>query len=451
MATGAGTRRDGEGVRGGDKLSRQEFLRLTGVGLAGATLLGGAGCGRGGERGGEQRIVFSHGPDDTGVLEKQIARFNRQHEGGIQVEWRQMPADGTAHFNELLTELQAGGGNIDVMSGDVIWPAQFAANGWIEDLSDRFPESERRRFLQGPIEANTYDGKLYGVPWYTDAGLLYYRKDLLENSGFAGPPKTWNELKEQASKTMADSRIKNGFVFQGANYEGGVVSGLEFIWNAGGDVLDRSDPGRVVIDNPDSVAGLGAYRGLVEDGVSPEGVSIYTGDETDGIFLRGEAIFHREWPYMYGLLSDPATSEVRPGQVGIAKLPVSVEGLTSYTGLGGWNLFINSASEKVDAAWTFIEFLSAPEQQKERALEATRLPAIAELYEDEEILDKVPVIALGSEAIQSSRPRPVSPYYSDMSLEMAEQFNACLKGEVSPQEAVGTLQEQLQNIADQAS
>ena len=74
-----------------------------------------------------------------------------------------------------------------------------------------------------------------------------------------------------------------------------------------------------------------------------------------------------------------------------------------------------------------------------------------ELYEDQEILDKVPVIALGKEAIKNTRPRPVSPYYSDMSLRMAEQFNASLKGEVSPEEAVGTLQDELQNIVEQGS
>ena len=69
----------------------------------------------------------------------------------------------------------------------MIWPAQFAVNGWILDLTDRFKDSGS--FLQGPVEAATYDGKLWAVPWYTDAGLLYYRKDLLEKSGYSGPPR----------------------------------------------------------------------------------------------------------------------------------------------------------------------------------------------------------------------------------------------------------------------
>ena len=89
---------------------------------------------------------------------------------------------------------------MDVIGGDVIWPAQFAASGFILDLSDRFTADMRERYLDGPLEAVTYEGKIYGVPWFTDAGMFYYRKDLLEQSGFSEPPKTWAEMKEMAGK-----------------------------------------------------------------------------------------------------------------------------------------------------------------------------------------------------------------------------------------------------------
>ena len=91
----------------------------------------------------------------------------------------------------------------------------------------------------------------------------------------------------------------------------------------------------------------------------------------------------------------------------------------------------------------------APEQQKTLALESTRLPTLKSLYEDQELLEEVPVASLGRESLENSRPRPVSPYYSDMSLEMAEQFNAALKGEVTVEQALETLQRDLQSIVDQ--
>ena len=173
-------------TRGGANLSRKDFLRLGGAGLAGAALLGAAGCGGGGQGDGNN-IVFSWGTDDTGTLPELLDKFNKQNEGNFQVTYREMPSDTGQYFDQLRTEFQAGGGEIDVIGGDVIWPAQFAAQGWIADLSDRFTDTDA--FLPGPMASNRYDGKVWGVPWYTDAGLLYYRKDLLEESGFSEPPK----------------------------------------------------------------------------------------------------------------------------------------------------------------------------------------------------------------------------------------------------------------------
>ena len=227
--TGAGGRRSTE-------LSRKEFLRLGGAGLAGAALLGTAGCGGGGQEGGNE-LIFSWGRDATGVLPGLIDKFNKQNEGKIKVTQRVMPQDTGIYFDQIRTEFQAGGGDIDVIGGDVIWPAQFAANGYILDLSDRFTDTDA--FLPGPIQSNTYDGKVWGVPWYTDAGLLYYRQDLLEQAGFSEPPKTWEELKEMALKTAQDTGTQDGFVFQGGDYEGGIVNGLEYICGPTGETSSR--------------------------------------------------------------------------------------------------------------------------------------------------------------------------------------------------------------------
>ena len=256
-------RREGEmGVLAGRRMSRRDFLKVGGAGLAGAALLGTAGCGGGG--GGDSgNIILSHGPEQSGVLQKQLDAFNQQNKGEVQVEWRQMPADTGQYFDQLRTEFQAGGGEIDVISGDVIWPAQFAANGWIMDLSDRFPASEQQKFLPATIESNLYEGAIYGVPWFSDVGMLYYRKDLLEQSGISAPPATWEELKQMAEQVRQESGTRYGFVFQGANYEGGVVDGLEYIWTHGGDVLDGNN---VVIDSPESAAGLATERSMVTDG-----------------------------------------------------------------------------------------------------------------------------------------------------------------------------------------
>ena len=425
-------------------LSRRDFLKVGGAGLAGAAFLGAAGCG-GGEQGGATEIYFTSAPDDTGTTEKLIDMFNDKNKGKYKVIFLQGNTDTGQRFDKLRTQMQAGGEDLDVILGDVIWTAQLAESGWISDLSDRFTESQRKEFLPGSVEAITYEGKTFGMPWYTDTGLLYYRKDLLQESGFDDPPKTWDELKRMTRKVQEDAGLKYGFVFQGAAYEGGVCDGMEFIWTHGGEVLDPNDPTKVLVDSPEAIAGLATERSMITEGISPEGVTVYTEDESEGAFLNGDAVFLRNWPYVYALVGTSEYPKLKPEQVGVSELP-SADGEPGNGTVGDQPLYISSTAKDPDAAWTFIQFLTAPEQQKFRAVEGAYLPTRTALYSDPEIREKVPVVPLAQEALQHTRPRPVSPYYSDMSLEMAEQFNASLSGDISPEEAARTLKEQLERF-----
>src|SRR5215203_6067526 len=438
------TDRDGvTGVSAGRKLNRRDFLKMSGAGLAGAALLGATGCGGG--SGGSGKLIFAMGPDDAqGTMAALIKKFNKQSD--FKVTHQVMPADTGSYFDKLKTEFQAGTGNIDVIGGDVIWPAQLAANGWIVDLTDKFPASEQNKFLEAPLTSVTYEGKVYGVPWYTDAGMLYHRIDLLEKSGYSEPPKTWDELQEMADKVTQDQGVKYGFVFQGDAYEGGVCNGLEYIWQHGGDVLDPSDPNKVIIDSPESAAGLATEASMMSSGVSPQAVSTYQEAETDAAFFQdpGNAVFARQWPYGYAYLD--TKGYLKQDQVGVGPLPTE-EGQDLASCLGGWDMLINAQSDMQDEAWQFIKFMTAPEQMKFRAVRATVLPTRSALLEDPEI-EKIPVVSQGRPAIEHTHPRPVSPYYSDMSLEMNEQFNACLKGDVSPEQAVKTMQANLERIVE---
>jgi len=387
------------------------------------------------------------GTDSSGTLPTLVERFNKQAD--FKVNYREMPTDTGQFFDQLRTEFQAGASEIDVIGGDVIWPAQFAANGWILDVSDRFPESERQKFLQGPIESLIYEDGIYGIPWFTDAGMLYYRRDLLEDSGISQPPTTWTELKEMADQVSQETNTKYGFVFQGAEYEGGTVNGLEYINSHGGQVLDPNDASKVIIDSPESVAGLQTELSMVEDGVSPQAVSTYAEPETEAPFLGGDAVFCRNWPYMYSLAG--TENFIKPDVIDIAPLPAG-EGGESVSGLGGWNFFINAFAdtEAQDAAWEFVKYMTSPEQQKFYSLGGSYLPTLTALYDDPEIKENVPTVRLAPEALKRTQPRPVSPVYSDMSLQMAEQFNASLSGDTPPPQAISTLQKELQSIADQA-
>ena len=166
------------------------------------------------------------------------------------------------------------------------------------------------------------NGKIYGVPFYWDDGYLFYRKDLLEKSGYSAPPQTWTELQEMAQKVMKDNNLKYGFTFTGANYEGGTVLGLEFMRTNGANPIQGNT---IAMNSPEAIEGLKVQRGLITSGVSPQAVAEYQEGTVEGPFLAGDSVFLRNWNYMFGVFPDPKQSKVHPSQVGVAAVPASVD------------------------------------------------------------------------------------------------------------------------------
>src|SRR5918997_3538648 len=430
-------------VLAGRRMNRRDFLKISGAGLAGAALLGASGCGGGGASSGN--LIFSMGPDDPNkTTTKLVEKFNKQNEGEFQVTHREMPADTGQYFDKLRTEFQAGGGDIDVIGADVIWPIQFAAQGWLQDLSDNFPASEQKKFLPAPINASTYEDGIFAVPWFTDAGLLYYRSDLLD-----APPKTWDELKEMGQTASQEAGIPNAFVFQGSNYEGGVCNALEYIRTHGGDVLSNITSGDVVIDSPESVAGLETWRSMITDGVAPKAVANYDETTSEPVFGNGEAVFLRTWPGMYGDLGS-GTYKIKQEQVTVSPIPVAPGNQSSST-LGGWGFLFNAQTDMPDEAWEFVKFMSSYESFKFRAINGGYISARKAILDDPEVQEAIPTVKLAKDVLPDyATSRPVTEFYGDMSLEMQSQFNDALTGDVSPQQAVETLQKNLTTIMKQA-
>ncbi|MEO7197177.1 MAG: ABC transporter substrate-binding protein [Solirubrobacterales bacterium] len=422
--------------------NRRQFLIASGGTAAAVSMFGLSACGDSGpSEAGSGDVLLNISPDVKSIVTKQIAEYNKANPDGA-VTTRITPADTSQAFDQFRTQFQGGGTDIDVIMGDIIWPPQFAANGYISDLSDLFTTADQEAFIPGVVTGNTFDGAIYGVPWFTDAGFLYYRSDLLEKAGFSEPPTTWDELKMMAAKVQQDAGTENGFVFTGAQYEGGTVLGIEFIREAGGDILDGDT---VVIDSPEAIEGLTIQQSLVSEGIAPEAVANYKEDEASGAFLRGDAVFMRMWPYAYDLLSDKSQSSITAEQVGLSPLP-TVEGVAPVNVGGGFNFFINAEAGDQEAAYNLIKFMTDPEQQKTMAIDGAYLPTRSELYDDPEIIKSVPGVRLGKEVVPATTTPPVSPYYSDMSLAMSEGFNGNILSDTTPEETAANLKEQLESI-----
>jgi multiple sugar transport system substrate-binding protein len=388
-------------------------------------------------------VVFKHGkiaghPEAFHTL---LERFEAEHPG-ILVKDESLPASTDQQHQFYVISLEGHSSEFDVLSMDVIWVQEFVRAGWIRELSHLLPPEERDQFFPGPMEAVTFEGRVYAIPWYIDAGLLYYRKDLLDKYGFS-PPKTWEDLVSQVRAILAkekDPQLK-GFVWQGKQYEGLICNVLEYIWSAGGEVL--AEDGTVILDDPQARMALSFMRDMIVQGVSSPMVTTADEEATRRIFGEGRAIFLRNWPYAWNIFEREG-SKVR-GKIGIAPLP-SFAGFPSAATLGGWQLGINRNSEHPKEAEALIRFLTSPEAQRWMALEIGYKPTRKALYQDEKLIAFQPFITGLYGAFLSARPRPVSPYYLMLSQVMQPEFSAALVGLKSPEEALRDAQLQMNHI-----
>jgi len=158
---------------------------------------------------------------------------------GLKVELTQLGEDQLS--DQYNVKLNAGSSDIDVMMYRPLQEGKmFARNGWMADLSDKVtsnPEWDWDDYQAGPVTATTYEGQVVGVPIITETQVLYYRKDLLEASGFTAPPATMDELKEMSAKINQDNPGIAGFVAR-TGRTAAVTQFSSFLFSYGGDFDD---------------------------------------------------------------------------------------------------------------------------------------------------------------------------------------------------------------------
>lgn len=382
-------------------------------------------------------ITYARGKDTTPGTQKMLEAFENKYPN-IKVNYQEMPSQSDQQHNAFATALSAGDDSVDVYRLDIIWPSEFASAGWILPLDDYFSEEEREKFLQGPIQGCTYNGSIYAVPLYTDAGVLYYRKDLIPN-----PPETWDELYSIGKKLMDEGKVEYGFVFQANQYEGLVCNVLEYIHSNGGKVIDGSN---VVLNSENAIEALNIFKKMLD--IAPEGVTTYIENDGGVMFQEGKVAFMRNWPTWWSNLNSDESAV--KGKVGVAPIPKGPNGdATGKATLGGWNLAINKNSKNKDAAWTFIEFMTGEEAQKIQAIEGGNLPVRQNLYKDADVIKANPHFESMYDVLVNALPRPVSPFYPKISESIQINTHKFLMGEIDAKTAVENMAKEIQEILEQ--
>ncbi len=381
--------------------------------------------------------ITTSSPDPRTVL---IKAFEKAYPK-IHVSLQSAPTDTDTNRASLITTISGGAKTPDVYMGDVIWPAQFGKAGLAVPLSKYLPKTYWNTFASGLVSGATYNGQVYGAPFFEDQGFLYYRKDLLAKEHLA-VPKTWQQLKSEAAELKNKGLVKYGYVWQGASYEGLTCNFMEYLGSAGGTALNTTNTKATL----DSAAGNQAatfMRSLITSGASPSAVTTFQEAQAMSAFATGQAAFLRNWDYGWSYAQTASSPSSVVGKVGVSPLPsFSGQPAPGTSNIGGWNLYINPHSKNVAADLTFIKWMTGTTAQTTLATQFSEIPTVQSVRTSPSVVSKNPVLA----TVPKTRliPRPAgTPQYAKVSQAIYTNINSMLSGSSAPSSALKTAANQI--------
>ena len=356
----------------------------------------------------------------------------------------------------LTTVLGAKDSSLDVMLIDVIRPAQFVSQGWLESLDKYFGgDAQRKNFLDGyvpgPLKADTINNELWALPATTDVQSLYYRKDLLEK--YKAPvPRTWEELIETAQKITAAEKNPNlqGLNFQGAPIEGAVCMFLQPYWAAGGEFLDSN--GKVNVNNDLARKALNLWVDSINKyKITPASIAEVRTDDSRRMMQQGNVLFGLNWSYAWAHFQGNGGPTSGPssviGKVGVARLPAFAGSKTgSSTCQGGFQWGISSYSKNKTKAFDLIRYMSDTKAQEEFSIKGGFLPVRKSLYNNNNVLRANPHYDDLYPIVLKAKPRPVTANYPKVSETIRTNVNAVVAGSKTVDKALADMQAALEPL-----
>ena len=388
-------------------------------------------------------VVWFAARDTTGYTPKQVEAFNNGNKS-IQIDYQEQGATTQDLHDKFVTVAGAKDPSVDIVSMDVPYVPEFAAAGWTIPVDDILPKDEQAKFFQGTLHGATYEGKLGGVPWYNNGPGLYYRKDLLAAKGLK-PPKTYDELLNAAK--MLQTADMAGFAMQLPQSEGGIINWMEYLWGYGGDLVD--DKLNVVVDQ--GTAGVDGMQKILDfvykDKILPEAaLQFKLGADVMNLFRSGKAAMIRLWFSNAGDLYKE-DSAIKQDQWDVAPLPSSDGAKPGPGCLGDWNLGVSRFSTRQKEALEAVRVLTSFEFQRARFLDGGFLPARPAVFDDPDIQKKYPYAKAAQASFENLKPRPVTPFYPDMSANAIQPaFGQAMARQITPDQAIKQMADKMRQI-----
>jgi trehalose/maltose transport system substrate-binding protein len=372
-------------------------------------------------------VVFSGGAtgNDLDFTVAGTQRFMERHPE-IRVVVVPTPRNNSERLEYYRQLAERRSDEVDVLQIDVVWIGMLADHAL--DLRQHIAPERIVRHFPSNVENNTVDGRLVAMPWFADAPILFYRRDLLAKYGYEGPPETWDELAGMAGRIQdGERRAGNlgfwGYLWQGRAYEGLTCNALEWQHSYGGGNFVEGEGGPN-LDREEVARAFNMARGWVGT-ISPPQVVGFDEEDSRLIWQKGDTAFLRNWSYVYSLTQATAIGK----DFAVAPLPAGPGGRSGT--LGGWQLMVSKYSRNPRAAAALVDYLTGNAEQKIRAIEGSYNPTIASLYADREVLEAVPFFDGFEEAYRNLVVRPTSVAghkYDDVSVAYSRAVNDVISG-----------------------
>ncbi len=349
---------------------------------------------------------------------------------GVKVEVQAIPW--SAAYDKILTGI-AGMSLPDIAQMGTTWMASFGSMGAFEDLTPYLNKSfiKEDMFFEGSWKTCVMNGGIYGIPWYVDVRVMFYRKDILKEVGYDHPPRSWDELYDAAKKLASRGKNKFGLSLLFTGNFGNEF--MPFAWQAGGRIFDEK--GEVRVADPEFVEAIAYYARFFWEELAP-----MAGGNLFQDFAKGNVPIFFSGPWMISMI-DQQVPEIK-GKWDIALMPKK-KFRTSFVGGSNWVIF--STSKNKDLAWKFIEFMTRPENQLEWYRITSSLPAVRSVWDYPELTSNLKMRILG-EQLKDAKSPPNTPAWEEIANAISRRVEEVIYRKRTPEEAAKLLKRDIEKL-----
>ena len=323
-------------------------------------------------------------------------------------------------------------GTYDVVLMDVIWPAEFASKGIVQDLTSRYPASWQQDMLGGAYTTAEYNGKFYGVPTGPSTKFLYYNKDMVAAVGATEADlSTWDGVLAVAKKIKDAGLAEYPLAWSWQQAEAVICDYGQLLGAFGGQFTDSS--GKLDVNNAVGVQTLTWMKQTIDDGLTNPASTTFLEDDVQKALAQGQTAFGLNWESTFAALQDPSQSNV-VGKIGIIPTPAGPSG--ARPGINGsMALAIPTKAAHPDQAWQFIQFFTGQDNQNKYP--TGWLPNWKSSYTNSTITAQAPELFKAAQTAYSDLIlRPTVPNYNAASAALQAEIQKALLGQETPQQAM---------------